>query len=333
MSNLTQLSQQVTDQLADLQGKKVVIFGDIGIDEYVQGSVHRISPEAPVPVVEVQDSNKKLGLAANVAANVKSLGGEPQLFSLIGDDDGAQTLKELMKDQGLSTDCLITDASRSTTKKLRVMSGHHHVVRVDYETKAPVDPEVLASHQKRLEQAIASADCVVLQDYAKGLVSENASQLVIAAARRADTPVIVDPYRNTPLRFYRGASFMTPNRDEALELAKQIPKPEIWSDINAIGRELMESLESSQMVITMGADGMSIFDGDEAFQLPTFARKVFDVTGAGDTVIAAFALGVAAGWNLRQSGVLANLAAGVVVGQIGAVSCSIEAIRASVSNL
>lgn len=320
-------------QLGELTGKKILVFGDVGIDEYVRGDVVRISPEAPVPVVEVQSSSKKLGLSANVAANVQGLGGEALLVSLVGDDSAAFTLKSLLKSQNISTDYLLTDPSRSTTTKLRVMSGHHHIVRVDFENKAPVQESLLSTYNTKITDAVIACDCIIIQDYSKGLVSELSCQMIISLAKKYGKKVIVDPYRTTPLHYYKGAEFMTPNRDEAFDLAKQIAKPKIWQNVDAIGFELMAALNSPQMVITLGPEGMKIFSGKEAFHLPTFARSVFDVTGAGDTVVAAFALGLAAGWDIQTSGVLANLAAGVVVGQVGAVACTTDDLRTYVKSV
>lgn len=327
MTNLQTHKQKLSQNLNQLQGKKVLIFGDIGIDEYVSGEVKRISPEAPVPVVEVNSADKKLGLSGNVAANVQSLGGEPLLFSLVGDDLGGDTLRSLLTARGISSQHLMVDANRETTKKLRVMSGQHHVVRVDFENKTPMTQENLEKFSKTLEEGIANCDAVIIQDYAKGLVSQQSCQWVIDTAKKYQKPVMVDPYRSTPLAHYRGAHFMTPNRDEAFELAKQIPKPQIWQDVDAIGAELMKTIESPQMVITLGAEGVKVFEDQEVYHLPTFAQQVFDVTGAGDTVIAAFSLGVAAGWNLKEAAFLANMAAGVVVGHVGAVACQIDELQ------
>ncbi len=328
MTNLKDLSQKLSGQLDQLKGRKIFIFGDIGIDEYVRGEVTRISPEAPVPVVDVQESSKKLGLSGNVAANVQSLGGEAWLFSLVGDDANAASVRTLLEEKGISTEHLMTDPSRKTTTKLRVMSGQHHVVRVDYESRSTVDQQTLSSYSEQVEKGVAQCDAVIIQDYAKGQIGAESSQWIIGLAKKYGKKVLVDPYRSTPLSYYRGAEFMTPNRDEALELAKQIPQPEIWKDIDQIGPALMKQVESPRMVITLGAEGVKIFEGNETSHLPTFARNVFDVTGAGDTVIAAFSLGVAAGWELKETAVLANMAAGVVVGHVGAVACSIEELKA-----
>lgn len=327
MTNLTDLSQKLSNNLEQLKGRKVLIFGDVGIDEYVSGEVSRISPEAPVPVVEVNETSKKLGLSGNVAANVSSLGGEPLLFSVVGEDPNADHLKALLDEKGISSQYLMVDPQRETTTKLRVMSGQHHLVRIDYENKAPVSQNTFDRYKEMIQKGIEDCDVVILQDYAKGQIGETSSQWIMQLAQAQDKKVIVDPYRSTPLRYYKGAQFMTPNRDEAFELAKQIPKPEIWRDVDAIGSELMANIEAPQMVITLGAEGVKIFDQNQVHHLPTFARKVFDVTGAGDTVIAAFALGVASGWDIKESAFLANMAAGVVVGHVGAVACSIGELQ------
>ena len=324
MVDLNKLGSSLSKKLPELEGKKVMIFGDIGVDEYVSGDVARISPEAPVPVVEVKSTQEKLGLSGNVAANVKSLGGEPLLFSLVGQDTKAELIRTLLEKKGISANHLITDSNRETTTKLRVMAGHHHVVRVDYESRKDMDAKTLADNEDRIRDGVEQSDLVIIQDYAKGMVSEVSSQSIIHLSKKLGKQVIVDPYRSTPLSYYRGATLMTPNRDEAFELAKQIPKPEIWKNVDEIGRELAEKIDSETMVITLGAEGVKVFEQNEVSRLPTFARKVFDVTGAGDTVIAAFALGMAAKWDLQTTAFFANMAAGVVVGQVGAVSCSIS---------
>ena len=327
MSDLKPMSQNLLQNMSALEGRKIFIFGDIGIDEYVNGTVDRISPEAPVPVVEVQNTDKKLGLSGNVAANVRSLGGTPLLFSLVGEDPNANHLRELLKSRNISDEFLMPDPQRKTTTKLRVMSGQHHVVRVDYESKQPVASNFFDQFESKIKNAIDSCDAVIIQDYSKGMISQSSCGKIIQMASAANKKVLVDPYRSTPVKWYQGSHFMTPNRDEAFDLAKQIPKPEIWKDIDKIGIELMNQINSSQMVITLGSEGVKIFEEGKIHHLPTFARKVYDVTGAGDTVIAAFSLGIAGGWSLRDSAFLANMAAGVVVGQIGAVACSADQLK------
>ena len=317
-------SQEILGKLPSLGGKKLLIFGDVGVDEYVLGSVSRISPEAPIPVVEVSSISKKLGLSANVAANIQSLGGSPLLVAVHGDDREGESLKGLLEEKGISTSHLVSDSGRPTTSKMRVLSGQHHIVRVDYETKNNIDSKTFSALEEKVDELIDDVDGIVIQDYAKGMISEASSQMVIKKAKSKNKAVIVDPYRSTPLDYYRGADFMTPNRDEAFELARQLPAGEWTPDVDSIGPALMKKIQAHKMVITLGSQGMKIFSEDRpSLQLPTFARKVFDVTGAGDTVIAAFSLALAAGWSIELAGYLANLAAGVVVGHVGAVACSL----------
>jgi len=321
-------SSQIREHLTQLQGQKILIFGDVGVDEYIEGEIYRISPEAPVPVVDVTSKTEKMGLSANVAANVKSLGGYPQLISVIGEDREGEKLKSLLDAQGIETSGFIVDSTRPTTAKTRIMSGQHHIVRVDSENREKIGEATQKRLQEQVTAHIKDCDAVIVQDYAKGMVTQETSQMVIKAARAAGKTVLVDPYRSTPLEVYKGANLMTPNRDEAFELGRQIQK---FEDVEALGEALMTAIAlpdvtPPQMVITLGAEGMRIFNDGASTGIPTFAKKVFDVTGAGDTVISAFALGLAAGWSLEMSGYFANLAAGVVVAHVGAVACTTEAL-------
>ncbi|MCB0378228.1 MAG: D-glycero-beta-D-manno-heptose-7-phosphate kinase [Bdellovibrionales bacterium] len=332
MATKSEIKQKLIDDLPTLEGKKILIFGDVGVDEYVKGQVKRISPEAPVPVVEVESIQKVLGLSANVAANIIALGGSPILVSVVGEDADGEVIKALLQEKGIASDSLVSDPGRPTTSKLRVMSGQHHIVRVDYETKSEIDGNLLQKIKSQLEKWIPQCDGVIVQDYAKGIVSQASCQLVMELAKKHNKKVIVDPYRSTPLEYYQGAYLMTPNRDEAFDLAKQIPNHQVWGDVDKIGAQLMEKIQSEKMVITLGSEGMKIFNGGAPLHLPTFARGVFDVTGAGDTVISAFALAIAAEWSLEMSGYLANLAAGVVVAQVGAVACSAPDLKQYIQN-
>ncbi len=313
------------------QNKKILVIGDVGLDEYVNGGVKRISPEAPVPVVEVTKEEERLGLSTNVAQNIKSFGGVPLLISVIGKDFAGDRLRTLVRDSGVSDEHLVTDASRPTTRKLRVMSEHHHVVRVDYETKKFLDSDIENQILKKAESLLPQVEAVVLQDYAKGLFSEAGIQKIIEAAKKLNKKIIVDPHRSTPLKYYRGADLMTPNAEEAIELS-QIPVDDlrqISETYQEIGDALMKAIGSRQMIITRGRDGMSIFDQNKTERVPTFAREVFDVTGAGDTVISAIALAWAAGVSLKNSALIANHAAGIVVAKIGCATCDLNELKAS----
>lgn len=322
-AELSRIQATVIEKLPTLKNKKVLIIGDIGLDEYVTGDVRRISPEAPVPVVEVAQQEHRLGLAANVAQNVASLGGSAQLLSVCGDDAAATTLKAMLKTAGVGTDGLQVDKSRPTTRKLRVMTGHHHIVRVDFELKQFLPDPVATQFWQKLDVLINQCDGVIVQDYAKGVIDEATMKKVTEKAHAQGKKVVVDPYPSTPAQYYAGVDLMTPNRDEAMRLAG-VDMDDLRSTpetLLQVGRHLMDKLGLKQLVITRGKDGMSLFYPDRVIHFPTYARQVFDVTGAGDTVVAALTLAWAAGLSLEESCVLANFAAGVVVAKVGCVPC------------
>ncbi|WP_413558564.1 D-glycero-beta-D-manno-heptose-7-phosphate kinase [Bdellovibrio sp. HCB209] len=312
-------------QIPALKGKKILIIGDVGLDEYVMGQVRRISPEAPVPVLEVDGEDKRLGLAANVAQNVASLGGIPMMVSVVGDDTGASLLKELSEKNGVSWEYMIVDKARPTTRKTRVMTGHHHLVRVDYELKKYLSEETEKNLLAMVQKHVAAADCVIIEDYAKGVISRNVVAKVSEICKAAGKKLMVDPHRNNPGSFYLGVDLIKPNYDEAVVLTG-LDFDDLKGNPNKVvevGRALQKITGAKEVVLTRGKDGMTIFSGDQITEVPTYAQKVFDVTGAGDTVIAALALGLVSGLSLVHSCMLANNAAGVVVGKVGCVPCEI----------
>lgn len=332
---MAEYAPYILQHLPDLKGREVLIVGDVGLDEYVLGPVRRISPEAPVPVVEVETEESRLGLAANVAQNVASLGGTARLIAVVGQDGAAGTLRGLLKKAGVGSDHLVVDHERPTTRKLRVMVQNHHIVRVDYEHRKFLSREVEDAVLKQVRELIGTCAAVIIQDYAKGVVSDRLVSEVVAMARKAGKRVLADPNPKTPLKTYRGVDVMTPNYDEAVGLSG-IGSDDLRRDpafLDKVGERLMEVCESQQMVITLGKDGMRIFDksgasdsdtSDGVVNLPTNAKQVFDVTGAGDTVIAALALAWGSGFSLPQACALANYAAGVVVGKVGCVPCPVS---------
>ncbi len=313
-------------KIPSLAGKKILIIGDVGLDEYIMGSVRRISPEAPVPVVEVESEDSRLGLAANVAQNVSSLGGIPLMVSVVGDDLGAAILRDICAKNGVGWDHMITDKGRPTTRKTRVMAKHHHIVRVDHELKRYLNSETETRLLEKVCELIPSSDIVVVEDYAKGVISQKLVSDIAQKAKELGKRVLVDPHRDTPGSFYRGVDLIKPNYEEAVALSglkfeELRDNPE---KVYEVGRALQKHMESSRVVMTRGQDGMTIFEADAITEVPTYAQKVFDVTGAGDTVIAALSLGLAAGFSLVDSCMLANFAAGVVVGKIGCVPCEVQ---------
>jgi rfaE bifunctional protein kinase chain/domain len=312
--------------IGQLKGREVLIIGDIGLDEYVLGQVRRISPEAPVPVVEVDTEEARLGLAANVAQNIASLGGVPRLVAVVGRDATADQLSGLLRSAGVSPEHLVVDGSRPTTRKLRVMVQNHHIVRVDYERRQFLAEAVERQVIDQVRTLVPQVAAVIIQDYAKGVVSESLVREIVSLCRKHGKRVLVDPHRTTPAVTYHGVDLMTPNFDESVALAG-LPEDELRKDpthLDRVGEKLMELVGSEQMVVTLGKSGIRIFEKGTATDFPTNAKQVFDVTGAGDTVIAALALAWGSGFSLVQSCALANFAAGVVVGKVGCVPCSTE---------
>lgn len=322
----SEVRARLLEDVKKLVGRKILILGDVGLDEYVLGEVRRISPEAPVPVLEVESQDFRLGLAANVAQNVSSLGGIPYLVSVVGRDTGAEQLRDLFRSKNVATEYLIEDSERPTTRKTRVMAKHHHLVRVDYETRKFLSEGTEAKVIQMIKKTLPEVDAVILEDYAKGLLSPSLMVELVKLCDAAGKPIYVDPHRSNPAQFYKGVHLLKPNFDEALALSNVTYDDlrDSPAKINEIGQVLLEKSGAQKVIVTRGKDGMILFEAGEAIQVPTYAREVFDVTGAGDTVIATLALGLAAGVSLAESAVLANFAAGVVVGQVGCVPCSQE---------
>jgi D-glycero-beta-D-manno-heptose-7-phosphate kinase len=330
-----EIIKKFPSKLSSIQGRRLIVIGDSGLDEYVFGKVRRISPEAPVPVVEVLDhkSDLRLGLSTNVAQNITALGGICTLISVIGDDPAAEDLKKLLTKAKVGIDSLVKDDSRPTTRKLRVMSGQHHVVRVDYEHQRFLSNEIEKKVLERVGDQVGQSDGVIVQDYAKGVLSESCIQSVVKLAKAKKKIIFVDPHRSTPVSYYRGADLMTPNYDEALALSglRFDDLRQASDSLKEVGDTLRKAIQSDKMVITRGKDGMSLYEGNRFAQIPTFAQKVFDVAGAGDTVIAALSMAFASGFSLEESCLLANEAAGVVVAKVGCVPCPYSELVDSVS--
>ena len=327
--------KKLLDHLPKLSGRKVMIVGDVGVDEYVLGEVRRISPEAPVPVLEVEKEETRLGLAANVAQNVRSLGGTPVLVSVVGDDGGSESLFKLLQRSEISTECFVKDRERPTTRKTRVMAKHHHLVRVDFETRKFISPQIESAILDQVSGQISKVDAIIIEDYAKGLISENLLKNLTQIARKAGKPVMVDPHRTNRGEFYSGVDLIKPNFDEAVALSG-LNYDELRDHPNKVievGEALMKKTGAKELVMTRGKDGMMIFSKDGITSVPTYARQVFDVTGAGDTVIAALGLGLVSGLTLTQACMLANFAAGVVVGQVGCVPCTIPELREYIESI
>lgn len=327
--------KKLLDQIPKLAGKKILVVGDVGLDEYILGDVRRLSPEAPVPVLDVEKEDLRLGLAANVAQNIKSLGGEPVLVSVVGQDSGADLLVHLFKQFDVNVANLVMDAKRPTTRKTRVMAKHHHLVRVDREVRKFLSAETEAKVLSRVQELASQVDAIVVEDYAKGVVSRTLLQQIVTVAHANGKKVFVDPHQTNSGDFYAGVDLVKPNFSESIALSG-LDYDELRDDPDKLidlGRAVQARTGARQVVMTRGKDGMIIFSENQTVQVPTFARQVFDVTGAGDTVIAALTLGVVSGLSLTEACMLANFAAGVVVGQVGCVPCTTGELRSYIENL
>ncbi len=304
---------------------RILILGDIMLDEYQFGNVERISPEAPVPVVEIQSTRRLLGGAANVAANIRALGDEPLLMGTVGQDDAARRLTDLLDEKGISSDYIVIDRSRPTSIKTRVIAHSQQVVRVDRETRANLHPEREKVFVDRLNRLLPTVNGVIISDYGKGVITKSLLDATVGMCNERGLFVAVDP-KETNFPNYRGVSMITPNHHEAgFAYGHKIVTED---DLLKVGVGLLEKLDARSMLITRGGKGMSLFSRDaEPTHIPTFARKVYDVTGAGDTVIATFVSSVCAGADLVEAAVLANAGAGHTVGEIGTATVTVEELK------
>lgn len=330
-----ELRKKLLGHLPKLANQKILLLGDVGLDEYVMGEVRRISPEAPVPVVDVESEDLRLGLAANVAQNIRSLGGEPCLISVVGCDTGADLLKGLMQKSNVAIEGLVLDHQRPTTRKARIMAKHHHIVRVDHETRKFISPETEAKVLASVEKQISDCSAVIIEDYAKGFVTPTLFKSVVSLAKKMKKPIYVDPHQTRTGGDYEGCDLIKPNFDEAVVLSGLSADDLRYhpDKVSEVGKTLQKKTGAKQIVMTRGKDGMTIFSSDQIVQVPTFARQVFDVTGAGDTVIAALSLGLVSGLSLEEACVLANFAAGVVVAQVGCVPCTLNELELAIKDL
>lgn len=307
------------------KNRKVVVFGDVMIDHFVRGSVNRISPEAPVPVVHVKSETFLPGGAGNVACNMALLGGDVTLLSVVGEDVAGEKLLESIADKGIHTALVARDGHRPTTEKVRVIAEHQQVVRFDRESAAPLNANLAQVCVDNLERVIKSAGAVILSDYGKGVLNDTTIEAAIKICRKHKVPVCVDP-KVEHFKKYRHITCMTPNTKEACEgMGVQIAHEQ--RDIEELGKNILATLESDSLLITQGAGGMTLFEKGSPVSIShtdTVAREVFDVTGAGDTVISVLALSLAAGATLKEAAMLSNYAAGVVVGKLGTATVSPE---------
>lgn len=327
------LRERLNDSLVDtLAGIPVLVVGDIMLDHYLTGDVERISPEAPVPVVRVENDRYILGGAGNVVRNIAALGGKPEVISVVGEDDTGRTVQHLLSQQDLSGH-IVVEKARKTTIKTRIIARNQQMLRVDREDSGSLSQGTSKALASLIEDVGRRHGVVVVSDYGKGVVCEQVMRAVMSLKTRdvSGMKVLVDPkVVNTPL--YAGVDLLTPNAKEATEM----------TGVGAVGREgvikaglaLFKKLRCAQLCVTLGAKGMAVFSRPGMVaHVPTVARQVFDVTGAGDTVIAVLALALGAGLDLTTASVLANYAAGHVVGQVGTSAVTPSDLRRAVNTL
>lgn len=311
-------------------GLHAVVVGDLMLDEYIAGTVDRISPEAPVPVVRVKDTERRLGGAANVARQMAALGVSVSLAGIVGADAAGDDLLQLCADAAIDTRAVLRSADRNTTRKLRVLGHSQQLLRMDWEDTRPCAPSTIADLLKKL-QDIRRPDVIVLSDYAKGVVTPQAIEGVMAVGARYATLVLVDP-KHRDFRRYRGATSITPNLRELEAAAGVHVNPDDTAAVAAAARALAVGANLRAMVVTLGDRGMLVVpaDGPE-ISIPAVQRAVFDVTGAGDTAIAVLAVSLAAKASFVAAAQIANAAAGIAVGQVGTVAVDVDGIRAALT--
>ena len=304
---------------------RITVVGDVIMDEYLWGRVERISPEAPVPVVEVERQSHMLGGAGNVVNNIIALGGQALLCGVIGNDPIGKKLARILGKLDNVTDGLVVENRRPTTMKTRVVAHSQQVVRVDREERKPVDEKSIGRILTILEEELNESDAIVVADYGKGVVTRSLMDGIRSLSQDRQIILAVDPtVRN--LALYKDVTLITPNNHEA----QQMSGIQIEDDqsLRRAGAHLLEELGCQMVLVTQGDKGMTLFEGNgQTTQIPTVARKVFDVSGAGDTVVAAFTLALAAGLTPGQAAVLANLAAGIVVGEIGTATVAASRLK------
>ncbi len=319
---------------AAFKGKRVAVLGDLMLDVYVSGQASRISQEAPVPVVRVKNTGYRLGGAANVMLNLTTLGAEVSAFGITGKDRNGEILRELLTESGISEDGVLTDSTRRTTEKQRIVASSQQVVRIDYEDVFPVERELKNKIAATLKSLIASRkiDAIIFEDYAKGMLDRELLAEIIAEAEPAGALTALDPHVSQLLET-PGLTLLKPNRSEAYMMAgiycsDPVIPVEKDASLNNVARKLAKTWQPENLLISLGAQGLALFEKSGGFTcIPTRAREVFDVSGAGDTVISTFILSLLGGAASPEAADIANHAAGIVVGKFGTAEASIDELR------
>lgn len=313
--------ERLVEIISNFKKVKIAVVGDIMLDDYLIGTVDRISPEAPVPVVLIKKEKFVLGGAGNVINNLATLGAKSYCYGLVGDDIDGDRLIASMKNLGVDTSAIIRSEERPTIVKRRILGGSQQLLRLDWEDPSDINVILEDAILEKFEEKIDEIDGIILSDYDKGVLTPKVSTEIIKMAKKKGKIVVVDP-KPSNVENYIGASSMTPNRKEAeLCLVNSRKK-----SIDVIGKEIREKIELENLLMTRSEEGVSLYEEDKVINIPTFAKEVFDVTGAGDTVISVYTLAKAAGATWEEAAKIANTAAGVVVGKIGTSTVTVDEI-------
>ncbi len=320
--------ERLDEVLQKARGKKIMVVGDMMVDRYLWGTVSRLSPEAPVPIINIEDEDIRFGGAANVANNIISLGAEPIVVGVIGQDFWGLRFKSMLEERNLISEGLIIEPQRPTTIKTRIIGNNQHIARVDREKTYPIQPETVQKILRFVEHQIPQLDAIILQDYNKGVLIPELIEAIVQLAMKHQIAVTVDPKFHNFLT-YKNVTLFKPNRRETEEaLAMRLEGRE---DIITAGERLLDALNAHAVLITLGEKGMALFQQQKApVFMVTRARKVADVSGAGDTVIASVTVMLSAGATMEEAVVLSNYAAGVVCEEVGVVPITAQALKETV---
>ena len=323
MNNLIKIVDQ-------FKNKNILVIGDVMLDKYIWGEVSRISPEAPVQVVNVIKESYAPGGAANVANNIVSLGAQAFMVGIVGNDTTRDKLINELEKKSIDVSGLINDKNKRTIQKVRVIGRNQQLLRFDYEKKGYVDSETENKIFDFISKKINDIDAIIISDYAKGVITKNLMEKLIRLCKEKNKIIVVDP-KPKHKEFYKNATLITPNHTEAYQMSGFLDEPSD-TDVEKIGKQLLEDLNST-VLITKGEKGMSLFEKNgKVTSIPTFAKEVYDIIGAGDTSVATVALALASGSSFEEAAIIANHAAGITVGKVGTSTVSIDELKESIEN-
>jgi D-glycero-beta-D-manno-heptose-7-phosphate kinase len=324
MDDLIKIVQKFKD-------KKIIVLGDVMLDKYIWGNVSRISPEAPVQVVEVDKESYAPGGAANVASNISALGAKSFLVGVLGKDHTKEQLVSELVKKNIDVSGLIEDINKRTIRKVRVFGKNQQLLRFDYEKKGYVSPDTEKKILEYVSLQINSTDALVISDYAKGVITKRLMDNLIALCSKHNKIIVVDP-KPKHKDFYKNVTLLAPNHKEAHEMTRLGEEEDENKDMESIGNKLVQDLNST-VLITRGEKGMSLFEKDgKITNIPTFAKEVYDIVGAGDTSVATLALALSSGASFKNAAVIANHAAGITVGKVGTSTVTIDELQQSIEN-